>query len=85
MGCTLPYKPEVQARGIRGPAPQATRIPLLALRAWMAVERAGCRCFSCIQSSRSSNRRLRESSRDSWGIAYRTPTLSVMETLPSGA
>ena len=42
-------------------------------------------CFSYVQSSRSSNRRLRESSRDSWGIAYRTPTLSVMETLPSGA
>jgi len=45
----------------------------------------GWPCSACIQSRRSSSRRLRASSRDRCGIAYRTPTLSVMETLPSAA
>jgi|GEM_PF-6743771 len=72
--------PSAPASQLPGRMPGPRQRPEVAKR-----KSAGCRCFACSQSRRSSNRRLRESRRDSWGIAYRTPTLSVMETLPSGA
>jgi len=41
--------------------------------------------FARRQSIRSSSRRLRASSRDTWGIWYRTPTVSVMKAPPSAS